>query len=156
MAAVPAKPVMTVAVAITAAVAGWHFWSVHDLCTGRADLTGSLKQWSAAALAGADPSRLDTATSFEWDHVRFLEGAPKPAKSLNCPFGWHWNNEAREALAKAGNLTQIGFFKDKRVVELADFDRRWARFDAGTEAISKANAVFVPGGAKGLLKLKGR
>lgn len=142
MAAVPAKPILVAAVIITVGAAAWNMWSVHKVCTGRAALTKSLHDWSQAALTGGKPVRLDQATGFEWQHVRFLENAPNQAATVDCPMGWHWSNDERETLAKAGNLTQIGFFRNKHLIEMADFDGRWARFKAGTEAIPRDAAIF--------------
>lgn len=146
IASVPIRPVMTVAVCMTVAVAAWHWGSVYNLCTDRADLSRSLKDWSQAALTSGTPTALDKATGFDWEHVRFAQGIPKPARSQNCPFDWHWNNDTREDMARLGNLTQIGFFKGKGIVAVADFDRRWARFATGEGPIARKDAVFAPSG----------
>ncbi|MGO1119185.1 hypothetical protein ACTL6U_10785 [Rhodovibrionaceae bacterium A322] len=141
--AVPAKPIMAFAVAITAMAAAWHGWTLHSICTGRADLTAALESW--AKEAKANPTQafdLEGVTDKEWTQIRISQGLTTLGPSQNCPFDWHWSNQEREAMAQAGNLTLIGFFNQDRLIEIADFDRQWARFATDDQPIDRQDARF--------------
>jgi len=143
-AAVPAKPIIATVLIVTIAVAAWRGWTVRDFCLARAAQTSSLQAWAKEVIAGFGAEfRLEAATDFDWDEVRISQGVAQPGTGQNCPFGWHWNNDKRAELAKAGDLTLIGFFNLGRFVAVADFDRRWAEFKTDGEPIPRENAVFV-------------
>ena len=141
--AVPAKPIIATAIAVTLLAAGWHGYTLHRICTSRADLTTSLKQWAEGVLQAKAASPLSEATGDDWDEVRIAASAPAPANATSCPFGWHWTNDERAAVAKDGPLTMFGFFRDGKLLEVADFDSRWARFDVSGDPIPRDKAVFT-------------
>ncbi len=141
--AVPAKPIIAIAAGFTVFAAAWHGWTLHTICTKRSGLTSALHSWAADALnSGPTGARLDKATGFTWDQVRIVQAVKKPSPSPNCPFGWHLSNSEREAMAKAGNLTLIGFATEGKVIEIADFDATKARFAVGNDPISRDGAIF--------------
>lgn len=149
---VPAKPIITTAVALTIVAAVWHGVNTYRTCTARAHLTAGLHGWAERTLAGDAAVRLDSTAKFAWDEVRISQGLQEPPPAPNCPFGWHWSNAERQAMARAGNLTAIGFFKGGRVVEIADFDRRRAQFDVTGEAIRRTEASFRRGAGRQTLR----
>lgn len=142
--AVPAKPIIAVAIGVTILGALWRGWAIYDFCDQRAAMTSKLQTWADGVIAGVGKDfELADVTGFDWDEVRISQGVTDIGTGQNCPFGWHWNNEKRTAMAKAGDLTLIGFFNEGRFVGMADFDRSWAIFDTDGSAISRKDAVFV-------------
>ncbi len=143
LASAPAKPVIATAIGMTILVAGWHGWNVRDICTRRANLSEALHDWTKSVFASSGGgSRLDSITEFDWDQIRISQGKESLGPGRSCPFVWHWSNTARSQMAQKGHLTLIGFFKDDRLVQIADFDRRWAQFDTGEEPIARQRAIF--------------
>lgn len=151
--AVPAKPIIATALTVTLLAAGWHGYTLHRICTSRADLSASLKQWTEGVLQARVATPLTQAVGSDWDEVRIATAAQAPANAISCPFGWHWSNEERAAVAKDGHLTMFGFFKDARLLEVADFDSRWARFDVSDDAIPRDKAVFEASSTGNALQL---
>jgi hypothetical protein len=141
--AVPAKPIILTAMIFTIAAAGWHGWNLNSVCNHRAKLTNDIHRWAETALrVPGTIVRLASATQFEWDEVRIAHPRKINTKAQNCPFGWHWSNDTRLTLMTSGNLTLLGFIKNGKLIEIVDVDRRKAKFEAGPDAILRANAVF--------------
>ncbi len=154
LASVPAKPVIAAALGMTVLAAGWHGWKVRDICTRRAERSEALHDWTKAIFAGSGAgSSLNSITEFEWDQLRISQGEENLGPGRDCPFGWHWSNAERSQMAKKGNLTLIGFFKQDRLVVIADFDRRWAQFETGKEPIARQQAIFERATGKNTLRL---
>jgi hypothetical protein len=141
--AVPAKPIVATALVATVLAAAWHGYSLHSFCASRAVLTSSLKTWAEGAIVARSPVALDQANPAEWDEVRIATNVAPPANATSCPFGWHWSNDERAAIAADSHLTMLGFFKDGKLVEVADFDNRWATFDVSGDPIPRDKAMFV-------------
>lgn len=141
--AVPAKPIITTAVIATLLAAAWHGYTLHDVCTKRANLTAELHAWADGVLAAPDtPVALDPSVSFKWDAVRIAGRTSQTGNVPNCRFGWHWSDKQRQEMAAAGHLALIGFFRNDRLVELADFDNRHGVFNVTDAAIARDKAVF--------------
>ncbi len=154
LSSVPAKPIIAAVIGFTVIAASWHGWNVSGICGTRSDLSTALQDWASEAVSGAGIGYpLEFTADFEWDQVRISQGREIPVASQHCPFGWHWSNAERADMAKAGNLTQIGFFKDGWLVGVVDFDRRWADFDTEGGIIDRAQAVFVADPGSNLLRL---
>jgi hypothetical protein len=151
--AVPAKPIIATAVIATVLAASWHGYNLHRICTHRADLTSSLKSWAANAVASGTPSKLSDAISPDWDNLRIVATASAPANSTNCPFEWHWSTKKRQSMARDGHLSLLGFFRANKLLEIVDFDSRWARFDVSGDPITRDQAVFVRGTSQKTLQL---
>lgn len=141
--AVPAKPIITTAVVATVLAAAWHGYTLHDVCAKRANLTAGLHAWADALRETPDiPVALDPTVDFDWDAVRIAGRASQTGNAPNCRFGWHWSQKQREEMAASGYLALIGFFRDGRLVELADFDNRHGVFNVTDAAIARDKAVF--------------
>lgn len=141
--AVPAKPIISIAVGLTVLAATWHGWTLYSVCSKRSALTHALHDWAQKVVdAGPAGMRLDKITGFTWDQVRIAQNTLTPGQAPNCPFGWHLSNTERAAMAKAGDLTLIGFAAGGKLVEIADFDATKAQFDVGEEPIDRDRAVF--------------
>ncbi|MGI9483059.1 MAG: hypothetical protein ACR2OR_11965 [Hyphomicrobiales bacterium] len=141
--AVPAKPIIAIAAGLTVFAAAWHGWTLHKICSQRSALTSALHSWAGDAMnSGPAGARLDKATGFDWNQVRILQAVKKPSPAPNCPFGWHLSNREREAMARTGNLTLVGFAIEGNVIEIVDFDATKARFDVGKDPISRDGAIF--------------
>ncbi len=151
---VPAKPIIAATIGFTVLAASWHGWSVSGICSTRSDLSTALQDWANEVVSGVGIGYpLEFQANFEWDQVRISQGSETPIASQNCPFGWHWSNEERAEMADAGNLTEIGFFKDGWLVGVVDFDRRWADFDTEGGIIDRDQAVFVAAPGSNFLQL---
>ncbi|MCB1474305.1 MAG: hypothetical protein KDJ68_15885 [Rhodobiaceae bacterium] len=141
--AVPAKPIIATAVVATLLAAAWHGYTLHDVCSKRASLTSSLHAWADGVLASpGTPTPFDPPVDFDWDAVRIAGRTSQTGNVPNCRFGWHWSDKQRQDMAAAGHLALIGFFRDGRLVELADFDNRHGVFNVSDTAIARDKAVF--------------
>lgn len=150
---VPAKPIVAIGLGLTVIAAAWHGVTLRSACLARAELSAGLHKWAQHALANPGiAAPLARAAPFAWDDVRIAQGGHDLGAVPSCPFGWHWSNDQRRTMANEGNLTLIGFFAGGKLVAIADFDRRWARFDVADKPIARARARFVSSG-DGLLAL---
>lgn len=144
--ALPTKPGVTIAIMIIVLVCGWYGYSSYTVCTHRADLLKDLTfAIEASAAGGSDGTGtldLGDVADFAWDEVRIVQNYRPTTNSLDCPFGWHWSEEARRDLAARGLLTILAFFQGETFVDFMDYSGEVASFEVGEEKIARADAVF--------------
>lgn len=153
----PTKPGVIIAVAIIVVVGGWQGYSLRAACLQRADLVLNLTSAIEKAVAkGGDEKamRLDLGDviPFAWDEVKIVQNYRPTTASLDCPFGWHWTEEARDKLAADGLLTVLAFFDQGAFVNFMDYSGGLARFEIDDRKIAKTQALFEvvpPGNGKG-------
>lgn len=149
----PTKPGVTIAIAIIVVVGGWQGYSLRAACIQRADLMLSLTAAIEAAVVkgdGVNAMRLDLADAipFAWDEVKIVQNYRPTTASLDCPFGWHWTEEARDKLAADGLLTVLAFFDKGAFVDFMDYSGDLARFEVDDRKIVRDRALFniIPSG----------
>ncbi|WP_282606367.1 hypothetical protein [Pelagibius sp. Alg239-R121] len=143
----PTKPGVIIATIIVVLGGGWQGYSLRESCVYKAGLTSGLTtaiETSAAAGSSEAPVPLNLAnvTDFAWDEVQILQNYRLTTTSLDCPFGWHWSEDARSELAAKGLLTVLAFFQNGTFVDFMDHSGEIATFEVSEDKITKAQAQF--------------
>ncbi len=149
----PTKPGVIIAVVIIVVVGGWQGYSLRAACLQRADLMFNLTSAiEAAVVKGGDENamhlNLADVVPFAWDEVKIVQNYRPTTASLDCPFGWHWTEQARDKLAADGLLTVLAFFDKGAFVDFMDFSGGLASFEVDDRKIARDQALFsvIPSG----------
>ncbi len=139
----PSKPVLFIAPAIIAAVLCWRYYDVYRVCTHRAGHMASLDKALDQAVGEGKPFVFENVFRSDWDAVRVFQSYRPDTKSFHCPFGWHYSEDERDSLARRGGLTVIAFYKDKALIDFADYPSAKARFSINDEPVRREGVAFA-------------
>ena len=138
----PSKPVLFIAPAIIVAVLGWHYSDIYRICSHRADLMTSLDNALSTARDEGSSFVFENVFPSDWDTVRVFQNYKPDTKSFHCPFGWHLSEDERDSMARRGDLTVIAFYKDKSLIDFADYPSAKAKFSISDEPVRREGVAF--------------
>lgn len=155
LAGLPTRPVLYLSAVVLALGLGYQLVTTYGTCNRHADMRGRLQQLIAAGAAGGDPVRLTQVTDFDWDRAEILVNYKPGGRVADCPFGWDWSREEREALVAGDLLTVIVFLRDGRLVDYLEYRRDRAEFSDVSNPYTPDTAVFLvspsPNGSEALI-----
>lgn len=131
----PSWPGFVIATAVAIGLGGWYYGTAYARCSALEQDRARLKAAIKAAASTPD-AMLDLASTIpgDWNEVRIVQGHRPAAdqRPLDCPFGWDFSAEERQALIDRGDYTLIGFFRNGEFQRYIEFRRDWAQFEADT------------------------
>ncbi len=139
----PSKPVVFIAPAIMAMVLCWYYYDIYRICTHRAGHTMVLDRALERAAGDSSPFVLEDVFPADWDTVRIFQNYQPESKSFDCPFGWHLSDDERDTIASQGDLTVLAFYKDKLLVDFADYRSSKASFSISDAPIERRGVAFA-------------
>lgn len=139
----PSKPVLFIAPLVMAAVLCWHYYDVYRVCSHRAASMVALDRALDRAASGKTPFIFEDVFPAEWDTVRVFQGYKPDTRSFDCPLGWHFSEEERESIARQGDLTVIAFYRNKSLIDFADYRSSRARFSISDSPIERKGIAFA-------------
>ena len=155
LAGLPTRPVLYLSAVVLALGLGYQLVTTYSTCNRHADMRERLRDSIAAGVAGGNPVRLARVTDFDWDLAEILVNYKPGGRVADCPFGWDWSREQREALVAGDLLTVIVFLRDGRLVDYLEYRNDQAKFVDVENPYTPQSAVFVvspsPGASDALI-----
>lgn len=145
LAGLPTRPVLYLASTVIAIGLGYHFITTYQSCRGHAELRDRLHAAVVASADGASagPVRLSRITDFEWDRAEILVNYKPGGSTADCPFGWDWSRQTRDALIAADGLTVIVFLRGGRLVDYLELRSDRAAFVDIQNPYTPESALFT-------------
>ena len=143
-AGLPTRPVYYLALVLFVLAASYYYGTAYRDCTAHAtlrDRVGAVIERSGGANT-SNSFRLSAITDFAWDRADILVNFKPDGTTADCPFGWDWSREKRDALVADDLLTVVVFSQSGNIVNYLEYRRDWADFLDVANPYTPSTAVF--------------
>ena len=137
----PTRPAFVIAVIlVVGSVAGYYFDRYRD-CTYHASLREQLYSNLKARLG--ETVLIADIVPFKWDKLSILTDYQPRHKLPECPFGWDWSKQQRQALIGQGVLNMLVFGRLGDYPEYIDVHKLQINFSDVEDSFTPHTARFI-------------